>query len=95
METGTVEFDPTIVGVDDIIKTVNAAGYGASVKVDAALGASSADTQHEAQAKAYAAEKRMFIFSLSLSLPLLLVAMVPPFMDAIPLALAEFFAKLR
>ncbi len=94
IETGTVEFDPAVVGIDEIIKAVQSAGYGATVKVDGvASGTSGADLQREAQEKAYAAEKRMFIFSVAISIPLLLIAMVPPFMDAIPLAIAEWLAK--
>ena len=90
----TVEFDPAAVSVDDIIKTIKAAGYGATVKVEAAPGIdSSRDAQAQAQAAAYAAEKRMFIFSLSLSIPVFLIAMVPPFMEAVPLFVAELLAE--
>jgi len=94
METGTVEFDPAVVGIDEIIKTVQSVGYGATVKVETVLGSESgADAQREAQEKAYAAEKRMFIFSVAMSIPLLLIAMIPPFMDAVPLAIAEWLAS--
>ncbi len=94
IETGTVEFDPAVVGIDEIISAVKSAGYGATVKVETAAGGTSgADSQREAQAKAYAAEKRMFFFSLAISIPLLLIAMVPPFMEAVPMAIAEWLAK--
>ncbi len=94
METASVEFDPSVVSVDDIIKTVKDVGYGAAVKVEAVLGASSgADAQAEAQAAAYAAEKRMFTFSLAVSVPLFLIAMVPPFMEQVPLAIATWLAN--
>jgi Cu+-exporting ATPase len=94
IETGTVEFDPSVVGIDAIISAVKGAGYGATVKVEASAGgASGADLQREAQAKAYAEEKRMFGFSLVVSIPLLFIAMIPPFMDTVPLWLAEFFAE--
>jgi len=93
METASVEFDPSVVSVDDIIKTVKDVGYGAAVKVEAVPGATSgADAQAEAQAAAYAAEKRMFTFSLAISVPLFLIAMVPPFMEQVPLALANWMA---
>jgi len=91
METGVVEFDPTVVGIDEIIGAVKSVGYGATVRVDSvAAGTSASDAQAEAQAAAYAAEKRMFIFSLALSVPLFFIAMVPPFMEAVPLALTEW-----
>jgi len=93
METGTVEFDPAVTGIDEIIRAVKSAGYGATVKVDSVAGAiGGADVQREAQAKAYAEEKRMFIFSLAFSVPLLIIAMVPPFMELVPLRIAEWLA---
>lgn len=93
VETGTIDFDPTVVGVDELIAAVRGAGYDAIVKVDAIPGASSGtDVAKEAQAKAYRDEKRMFIFALVFSLPLLVVAMVPPFMMTVPLALSEWLA---
>jgi len=93
-ETAAVEFDPTVVGIDDLIGAIKSAGYDALVKVEAPLGAASGtDAQAEAQAKAYAREKRMFIWSVALSVPLFLVAMVPPFMEAIPMAVAEWLAS--
>ncbi|PKQ15805.1 MAG: heavy metal translocating P-type ATPase [Actinobacteria bacterium HGW-Actinobacteria-7] len=93
METGVVEFDPAIVGVDEIIGAVLGAGYGATVKVEATSGiGSGADLQRESQAKAYSAEKRMFFFSVAISIPLLLIAMIPPFMTEVPQRLAELLA---
>jgi len=93
METASVEFDPAVVSIDDIIKTVKDVGYGAAVRVEAVPGATSgADAQAEAQAAAYEAEKRMFIFALTVSVPLFLIAMVPPFMEQVPLALATWLA---
>jgi Cu+-exporting ATPase len=92
-ESATIDFDPAVVGVDELISAVRAAGYNAVVKVDTVPGAvSGTDVQREAQARAYRSEKRMFVFSLSLSVPLLLIAMVPPFMEAVPLAVAEWLA---
>lgn len=92
METATVEFDPALVGIDELIGAVKGAGYTAAVKVETVPGGSAADSQAERQAAAYAAERRMFAFSLALSIPLFIVAMVPPFMDAIPLWIAERLA---
>ncbi len=53
---------------------------------------SSADTQAQMQAAAYRKEKRMFVFSLAFSIPLLLIAMIPPFMDTVPLRISEWLA---
>jgi len=92
-ETGTIDFDPAVVGIDELIGAVRNAGYDAVVKVEVIPGAEAGtDVQKEAQAKAYASEKRMFIFSLALSIPLLLIAMVPPFMMMVPLRVAEWLA---
>ena len=93
METGTVHFDPVTVGVDDLIAAVKLAGYGASLKPETAPGVSTGeDTASLERARAYAHEKRRFGISVALSLPLLLVAMVPPFMMEVPLAVAEWLA---
>ncbi len=93
-ETGTVEFDPEVVGVDDLITAVRGAGYDATVKIEAAPGADTGESvAAQAAAKAYAREKGMLIFSLALSIPLLFIAMVPPFMMAVPLAVSEWLAS--
>jgi len=90
--TGTVEFDPTVVGVDDLINAVKDAGYDAAVKVEIALGSDAEDTQAIAQAAAYKHDVRMFIFTVALAIPLFILAMVPPFMDLIPLKVSEWLA---
>ena len=93
-ETATIEIDPTVVGIDELITAVRGAGYDAAVRVERIPGVESgADLQAEAQARAYAHEKRMFIFSVAISIPLLLIAMVPPFMDTVPLAVSEWLAR--
>ncbi len=93
-ETAAIEFDPSSVGIDELISAVRGAGYDAAVRVERIPGAESgADVQAEAQAKAYRHEKRMFIFSLAISIPLLLIAMVPPFMETVPLAVSEWLAR--
>ena len=93
--TGTIEFDPATVGVDDLIKAVRGAGYDALVKVEQIPGgARTADVQAEAQAKAYKHDVRMFTLSVVLSIPLLLIAMVPPFMTEVPLRAAEWLARV-
>ncbi|HSK47705.1 MAG TPA: heavy metal translocating P-type ATPase [Coriobacteriia bacterium] len=92
-ESSTVDFDPTVVGVDELITAVRKAGYEAVVKVETVPGAETGvDVQREAQEKAYREEKRMFAWSIALSVPLFLIAMVPPFMEIVPLRIAEWLA---
>ena len=91
--TGVVDFDPEIVGIDDIITLIKDTGYGATVKVEVALGSDAVDVQAEAQEKAYKAEVRMFWFSVALSVPLFIIAMVPPFMELVPLKISELLAS--
>ncbi len=91
--TGVVDFDPEVVGIDEIITTIKDAGYGATVKVEVALGSDAVDVQAEEQARAYKAEVRMFAWSVGLSVPLFIIAMVPPFMELIPLKIAELLAS--
>jgi P-type Cu+ transporter len=93
--TGTVEFDPAVVGVDELVSAVRGAGYDAIPKVETVPGATETlDAPAQAQAKAHTREALMFWFSVAFALPLLLIAMVPPFMDAVPLRLAELFAAM-
>ena len=90
--TGTIEFDPALVGVDEIITAVRDEGYDAAVKVEHVLGSDAEDTQAIAQAASYKHDVRMFAFSVALSIPLFLIAMVPPFMDLVPLKISEWLA---
>ncbi len=90
-ETGTIEFDPAVVGVDELISTVKAAGYDAVVKVDAAPSAAGEDVAASAHARQYAHDKRMFIISAALSFPLVAL-MIPAVMDTVPLAIATWLA---
>ncbi|MDR3685387.1 MAG: copper-translocating P-type ATPase [Coriobacteriia bacterium] len=92
--TGLVEFDPNVVGIDELITAVRGAGYDAVVKVESVPGRTGTiDVQAEAQAKAYAREVFMFSFSLLFAVPLLIIAMIPPFMTAVPMALSQFLAN--
>jgi P-type Cu+ transporter len=94
METATVEFDPLQVGVDELVGAVKGAGYTAEVKVEAIPGAmSGADRQAEMRAAAYRHERNLFIFSVAFSIPLLIIAMIPPFMELIPMKVSEFLAS--
>jgi Cu+-exporting ATPase len=92
--TGTVEFDPAVVGIDELIGAVRGAGYDAVVRVEQIPGTGdTVDVQAEAQAKAYKHEVFMFWFAVAFSVPLLIVAMIPPFMELIPLKVSELLAS--
>lgn len=84
-EKAAVGFDPDMVGPDEIISAVEKAGYGASLLVEQVPGeVSGQDLQREAQEAYYRDQRFKFVFSLVLSVPLLLFAMVPPFMGMLP-----------
>ncbi len=92
-ETATVAFDPTLVGVDDLIAGVKNAGYDAVLKVEASPGAAPAeDIQRLAQQKHQRDEQTLFVLSLVLSLPLL-VLMVPSIMDSVSMGVATWLAN--
>ncbi|MGB4592975.1 MAG: copper-translocating P-type ATPase [Coriobacteriia bacterium] len=92
-ETGTIEFDPAVVGVDDLIAAVRNAGYDAVLKVEAsATGEPVEDVQRIAQQKHERLERRLFAMSLALSLPLLAL-MIPSVMAGVPLAVATWLAN--
>lgn len=90
-ETARVTFDPSVVGPDEILTAIGQAGYGAEIKVEAASLADARDEQREAQEAHHRSQRNMLLFSAALSLPLLLVAMVPPFMMVVPEWLAGLF----
>ncbi|MDP3629506.1 MAG: heavy metal translocating P-type ATPase [Actinomycetota bacterium] len=92
-ETGTVVFDPAVLGVDDLIGAVKNAGYDAILKVEAVAGEAPAeDVQRIAQQKHTRHEQRLFAMSLVLSLPLLAL-MIPSLMMGVPLAVATWLAN--
>ncbi len=87
--TGTVQFDPAVTGVDTLIKAVEHAGYRAVIKRDRIPGqAGAVDEQAIAQAKALKRERNMLVFALALSIPVFLISMVPPIMTIVPTAVA-------
>ncbi|MDP2183582.1 MAG: heavy metal translocating P-type ATPase [Actinomycetota bacterium] len=92
-ESATIEFDPTVLGIDDLIGAIRAAGYDAVVKVDIAPGAPAEDAQAVAQAAHRSHERNLFLFSLVFSIPLFVLFMVPPFMMSWPLAAATWLAE--
>ncbi len=93
METASVEFDPTVVGPDELISAVKGAGYSAALKFDAAeSGGEGEDTQRLAQEAYQRHQRNLFIFSLTLSAPLAIM-MFPGVMDAVNLWLATWLAN--
>jgi Cu+-exporting ATPase len=92
METATVEFDPELLGPDEIISAVKGAGYGATLKVDAAAsGEVGEDPQRVAQAAYQRHQRRLFVFSLVLSAPLAAM-MLPGVMESVDAAVAGALA---
>jgi len=89
-ETAVVTFDPAKVGIDDLMAAVRQAGYEAVARPAAVAAGAAPDAQAVAQARRLRHERHMFLFSLALSLPALLIAMVPPFMHAVPMAVASW-----
>jgi P-type Cu+ transporter len=72
-EQATVRFDPASVAVDDLVRSVEAIGYGA------ALPRSAADvSQAEAPDEAARWLRRRLIVAVALSAPLTLLSLVPP-----------------
>lgn len=88
-ETATVRFDPLSTGPDEIIRAIEEAGYGATVRARVTSLADAYDEQRERQAREYRRQRNKLVFSAALAVPLLLVAMVPPFMTAVPEWLAS------
>jgi Cu+-exporting ATPase len=94
METATVDFDPTVVGPDEIIGAVTGVGYGATLKVETiGITDSGADTQREAQQSFQRHQQHLFVFSLVFAIPAFLISMVPPFMTAVPAGLSALLAS--
>ncbi len=90
LERATVTIDPTVIGPDEIITIIKGAGYGATVLVeDSAPGSTDArDVQRQAQKRHYVHQRNLLTLSASLAIPLFFIAMVPPFMEAIPMWVA-------
>ena len=92
-ETASVEFDPVVIGPNELIAAVNAAGYTATLKVETVgLNAPTEDTQRSAQEEYTRKQTTLFAWAALLAVAASLVSMVPPFMDRIPMAVAELLA---
>ncbi len=90
-ETATVEFDPSVLGPNEIIGAVKSVGYGAALKAEQpGAVASGTDVQRQAQEREYRRTRGLFLFGLVLSVPLLLISMVPPFMEMLPMMTAKY-----
>jgi Cu+-exporting ATPase len=91
-------FDPAVVAVREIVEAVERAGYGAAPLPEdpSARGAASEteDAQRAAQRRHERQQRRLLVFSAALSVPLLLISMVPPFMEAVPMALAALLQRV-
>lgn len=93
-ETATVEFDPAAVGPNELIAAVQGAGYGATLQVETiGMSAEGSDTQRDAQRAHYQKQLFLCIMSFSLAIPAFLISMVPPFMDRIPVAVANLLSS--
>ncbi len=93
METAVVEFDPTVLGPDELISAVKRAGYGATLKVEQGgpMAGGEDDAQKVAQEAYHRHQRFLLIFSASFAIPLFLIAMVEPFMSAVPTIVAGWF----
>ena len=72
-EKATVEFDPAAVGPEELVATVEAAGYGAALPSDGP------EPEVPAEIDETASLRRRLIISAVLSLPVVLLSMVPAF----------------
>jgi P-type Cu+ transporter len=65
----TVEYDPRAIGVDQLVETVEATGYGASSLLK------TAEEEDATREQEYRTLRRKFLFAAALSLPVLVIAM--------------------
>ncbi len=90
IETASVDFDPAVVGPNELITAVAKAGYGAEVKVETVgTEAPGADLHTEAQHAFARRQRNLFVFSLAFSIPLL-ISMIP----GVDSAIVRFFDGL-
>ena len=75
-ERAAVSFDPRLVAPDDLVRTVEAAGYGATLpRAEREDADDAAEEEGERELRSL---RRRLIASAALSLPILLIAMIPP-----------------
>ncbi|MBE0476559.1 MAG: copper-translocating P-type ATPase [Coriobacteriia bacterium] len=92
-ESAMVDYDPARIDADAIVEVVRKAGYTAIVKVET-VGLAGEDTQRAAQQAHYRRQLWFCIGAFTLGIPALLIAMVPPFMMAVPAATAQLLANV-
>jgi len=94
-ETASIDFDPAIVGPNELVEAVKKAGYSAVLQVETIglAGEDAKDSQREAQNAHYQKQLFLCIMSFALAIPAFLVSMVPPFMERVPMAVAEFLTN--
>lgn len=94
-ESATVEFDPAVASVDDIIGVIKASGYDALVLAQAEESGSEGarDLQREAQEAHTRHQRNLLVLSASLAVPAFIFTMVPPFMDVLPVVVATWLAN--
>jgi len=93
METASIEFDPAMLGAEELIAAIRGAGYGATLMVGTTAAAGDArDAQREAQEAYHLRQRRLFVFSLVLSAPLAIM-MLPGLMDSLTLNVATWLAQ--
>ena len=78
-EKATVDYDPALVGTDDLLKTVEAAGYAATLPAPPAAGGTGAAGAADAaeQPDETAPLRQRLTLSALLTLPVLLLSMIP------------------
>ncbi|MDH4139134.1 MAG: heavy metal translocating P-type ATPase [Coriobacteriia bacterium] len=93
LERASAEINPGEVGPDELITAIRSAGYDASVLAEDAGPATedARDVQRKAQEAHYRHQQHLLVFSASLAIPLFFIAMVPPFMEAVPTWVAGLF----
>jgi Cu+-exporting ATPase len=93
-EMGTVQFDPSVVGIDTLISAVKGVGYDAVLRVETGTSADEGpqDVQRAAQAAHTRRQQQLFVFALVFSLPLA-VMMVPGVMDSVSASLAGWLTS--
>ncbi len=79
-EMAVVEYDPGLVSVEQMANAINSAGYKATPLKKSGF-AELLRQQEEEQERFEKAQLKRFVVALLLSIPILLLSMVPPFMD--------------
>lgn len=91
MNTGSVTYDPEVIGLDEILEIVEKAGYGAEVHKEIPLGVE-VDESDSARSKAARRYRVLLILALVLTLPQMLL-MIPAVHHATLVPLAEWLSS--